>query len=67
MDSKQEDAKDKAPKETPEELTARKNKEDEEKKAKIKVLTKEIFGQIKTGCKKEICFAKYCLKNPTGK
>ena len=48
-------------------MAERKKKEDEEKKLKIKTLTKEIFGQIKTGCKKEICFAKYCLKNPTGK
>jgi predicted RNA binding protein with dsRBD fold (UPF0201 family) len=37
---------------------------DEERQQKVKKAIKDLFVQMKTGCKKDICFNEYCVKNP---
>ena len=37
---------------------------EEEKKLKIRATVKRLFTQIKSGCKKDICFNLNCKKNP---
>jgi hypothetical protein len=39
----------------------------EEQKSKLKQIMLSLVNQIKNGCKKDICFSKYCKKNPLGK
>ena len=41
--------------------------QEEERKRKIKVTLMKLFHQTKQGCAKELCFNKYCFKNPFGK
>ncbi len=37
---------------------------EEDPKTKLKVAVTKLFAQMKQGCKKDICFNKYCMKNP---
>lgn len=48
---------------TSEEIAEQKKKQEEEKKARAKQTIMKLFLQMKAGCKKEICFNKYCVKN----
>jgi hypothetical protein len=41
--------------------------QEEERKRKIKVTLMKLFHQTKVGCAKDLCFNKYCFKNPFGK
>lgn len=41
-----------------------KNQKDQEKQNKLKTLMFKLIGQIKKGCNKDICFQKFCSKNP---
>lgn len=45
---------------------ARLRAQEEERKRKVKATIKNLFVQMKTGCEKDICFNKYCWKNPFG-
>lgn len=47
--------------------TMKKESLEEERKRKIKAAVKSFFGQAKVGCSKDICFNKWCYKNPFGK
>lgn len=48
---------------TPEEIAEQKKLKEEERKARAKQTIMKLFMQMKSGCKKEICYNKYCFKN----
>jgi len=39
-------------------------KREEERKQKFREKLIRLIGQIKSGCKKDICASKFCKKNP---
>ena len=40
---------------------------EDERKRKVKAAIKSFFLQVKVGCTKDLCFNRWCYKNPLGK
>ena len=40
---------------------------EDERKRKVKSAIKSFFLQVKVGCSKDLCFNRWCYKNPLGK
>jgi hypothetical protein len=40
---------------------------EDERKRKVKAAIKSFFLQVKVGCSKDLCFNRWCYKNPLEK